>query len=282
MLEPGKTEHFFARIIRLCYTNSAVKILVTNDDGVHSDGLWALAEALQAVGEVVVVAPDREQSAIGTALTHNQPLRAQKIHPVISGVTTWGIQGTPGDCVILAAEKLVSGEIGAVVSGINHGLNLGNDVLISGTVGAALQGYLRGLPSLAVSLSGTEKVYLKNAAQTAARMMNKIYANRASGCQDRHLLFNLNVPDRTPEEMQGIRITKLAVQSHIDSVNEGHDGRRAYYWLARRRTAQVSDEETDIWAVEHGYASLTPLHLYHGNGYDDKLYTTLVEDEPAI
>lgn len=253
-----------------------MKILVTNDDGVHSGGLWTLVEALQKEGEVVVVAPDREQSAIGTALTHNQPLRAQQIQPVIPGVTTWGVQGTPGDCIILATEKLVSGEIDAVVSGINHGLNLGNDVLISGTVGAALQGYLRGLPSLAVSLSGTDKVYLKNAAQTAARLIHRIYNHHTSG----HLLFNLNIPDRMPEEMQGIRITKLATQSHIDSVNEGHDGRRSYYWLARRRTAQVPDEETDIWAVEHGYASLTPLHLYHGNGYDAKLYATLVEDEP--
>jgi 5'-nucleotidase len=263
-----------------------VKILATNDDGVHSDGLWVLVEALQAVGEVTVVAPDREQSAIGTALTHNQPLRAQKIHPVISGVAAWGVQGTPGDCVILAAEKLVHGKLDVVVSGINHGLNLGNDVLISGTVGAALQGYLRGLPSIAVSLSGTDKAYLKNAAQTVVRLISRISAGSNFGGNDgrsnNHFLFNLNVPDRTPEETQGIRITKLATQSHIDSVNEGHDGRRAYYWLARRRTAQVNDEETDIWAVEHGYSSLTPLHLYHGKGDDDKLYATLVEDEPKI
>ncbi len=261
--------------LRLCYTNSEVKILVTNDDGVHSAGLWALVDALQVVGEVVVAAPDREQSAIGTALTYNQPLRAQQIQSAVPGITTWGVQGTPGDCVILGAEKLTNGEVDAVVSGINHGLNLGNDVLISGTVGAALQGYLRGILSLAVSLSGTAETYLKNAAQTAACLIRKIYHHRDSG----HLLFNLNLPDRAAEEMQGIRITKLATKSHIDSVNEGHDGRRAYYWLARGRTAQVPDAATDIWAVEHGYASLTPLYFYQGNGYDDKLYATLVEGE---
>jgi 5'-nucleotidase len=256
-----------------------VKILVTNDDGIHADGLWALVSGLQTVGEVVVVAPDREQSAIGTALTHNQPLRAQKVHPAISGVPAWGVQGTPGDCVILAAEKLVAGGFDFVVSGINHGLNLGNDVLISGTVGAALQGYLRGLPSMAVSLSGSDRIYLDTAAGIAADIVSKLSAGGISG----HILFNLNVPDLAKENIRGVRLTRLAADSHIDSVNDGHDGRRAYYWLARRRTASIPDDKTDIWAVENGYISLTPLHIYqgngdtlHNNGFDEKLFAMLV------
>jgi 5'-nucleotidase len=239
-----------------------MKILVTNDDGIHSNGLWALVAELGRIADVVVVAPDREQSAIGTAITHNQPLRVQKLQPVAAGVETYGVQGTPGDCVILAAEKLFPGEIDAVVSGINHGLNLGNDVLISGTVGAALQGYLRGLPSFAVSLLGTEDPKIKNAAWIAAQIVEHI----KSAHTGRHLLFNLNIPDNIEGGCKGIKITKLATESHLDSVNEGHDGRRNYYWLARRRNmAKTYDEETDIWAIEHGFVSLTPLHLYQGN-----------------
>jgi 5'-nucleotidase len=239
-----------------------MKILVTNDDGIHSNGLWALVGELSRIAEVVVVAPDREQSAIGTAITHNQPLRMQKVQPLITGIETYGVQGTPGDCVILAAEKLFSGQIHAVVSGINHGLNLGNDVLISGTVGAALQGYLRGFPSFAVSLSGTENSKINNAARLASQIVDRIKLPRISG----HLLFNLNIPEYIGGEYKGIKITRLATESHLDSVNEGHDGRRNYYWLARRRNlVKIYDEETDIWAIEHGFVSLTPLHLYQGN-----------------
>jgi 5'-nucleotidase len=239
-----------------------MKVLVTNDDGIHSEGLWALARELKNIGDVVVIAPDREQSAIGTAITHNQPVRVQKISPVIPGIETCSVQGTPGDCVILAVEKLYKNDIDAVVSGINNGLNLGTDVFISGTVGAALQGFLRGLPSLAVSLSGTDKAKLDSAAKTACCLLDRIRSSRLSG----PALLNLNLPDLHPGEIKGAKITSLATESHDNGINEGHDGRRAYFWLTRKRKiSRTQPEDTDIWAVDNGYISLTPLHVY-GNG----------------
>ena len=130
-----------------------MKILVTNDDGVFAEGLWALVRELKSFARVVVVAPDREQSAIGTAITLIHPLRVQKVRSPVSEVEAYSVQGTPADSVILALEKMVVDKADLVISGINQGLNLGNDVLISGTVGAALQGYLRGFPAMAVSSS---------------------------------------------------------------------------------------------------------------------------------
>jgi 5'-nucleotidase len=238
-----------------------MKILVTNDDGIQSEGLWLLVRELTTIGNVIVVAPDREQSAIGTAITHNQPLRVHTMHPVVPGIETYGVQGTPGDCVILAIEKLVRDRVDVVVSGINRGSNLGTDIFISGTVGAALQGYLRGLPSIAVSLQGTDSTNLVIAAKAACHLVTTI------GSQLPHPIFlNLNLPDLHPEKIKGMRITRLATESHINSVNIGHDGRRPYYWLARARKPDRShSDETDIWAVDNGYISLTPLHIY-GNG----------------
>jgi 5'-nucleotidase len=239
-----------------------MRILVTNDDGVHSEGLWVLVKELKNIGDVVAVAPDREQSAIGTAITHNQPLRVQKIRPVVSDIEAYGVQGTPGDCVILATEKLVKGEFDVVVSGINHGSNLGTDAFISGTVGGALQGYLRGLPSMAISLPGTDTTRMINTAKVACNLVNRMYSSRVAG----PILLNLNLPDRRPDEIKGVKITRLAIESHENGVNEGHDGRRSYYWLARKRKPdRIHPEETDIWAIDNGYISLTPLHIY-GNG----------------
>jgi len=128
-----------------------MKILVTNDDGVLSEGLWVLVRELTEIANVTVVAPDKEQSAIGTAVTLRQPIRAQKVKPAIPEVETYAVEGTPSDSVILALGKLVTGKVDLVISGINHGMNLGEDVHISGTVGAALQGFLLGFTSLAIS-----------------------------------------------------------------------------------------------------------------------------------
>jgi 5'-nucleotidase len=141
-------------------------ILVANDDGIFAPGLWALARELKNIDDVVAVAPDREQSATGTSVTLRQPLRVRKISPVVSDVNTFAVEGTPSDSVILGLEKLAK-DAGMVVSGINSGQNLGDDVLISGTVGAALQGYLRNLPAIAVSVGTVDTADL----QTAARLV---------------------------------------------------------------------------------------------------------------
>ena len=143
-------------------------ILVTNDDGILADGLWALVVELKKIGPVVVVAPAEERSGVGTAVTLRQPLRVQSVTPLIPEVEAYSVDGTPADSVILALGKLATNRIDLVVSGINNGPNLGEDVFISGTVGAALQGYLHGLPALAVSMDAVNSPYLEGVAKLAA------------------------------------------------------------------------------------------------------------------
>ena len=239
-----------------------MKILVTNDDGILAEGLWVLVKELKNIAQVVIVAPDREQSSIGTAITLSQPLRVQKVRPVVPEVEAYSVKGTPGDCVILALEKLAKDEISMVVSGINQGPNLGNDVLVSGTVGAALQGYLRGLPALAISVFPTDNsLYLDNAARVATLLAERIHANALPS----NIFLNINLPNLTLAEIKGIKVTCLADKSHIDTVEEGHDGKRKYYWLVRQRANKIHDDMTDIGVVDQGNISITPLHTYLNN-----------------
>ena len=233
-----------------------MKILVTNDDGIFAQGLWALAKELSSIAQVVVVAPDREQSAIGTAVTLRQPLRAQKMRPMVAGVGTYSVEGTPADSVILALDKLVKDKIDLVVSGINHGANLGDDVLISGTVGAALQGYLHGLPAIAISVVFGDNFHLDNAARLAALLAKKIGANTLPT----NTFLNVNLPNLPLAEIRGAKVTRLASESHTDTVEESHDGRRSYYWLIRQGINKDTDKKTDIWAIEQGNISITPLY----------------------
>ena len=233
-----------------------MKILVTNDDGILAEGLWVLVKELKNIAQVVVVAPDREQSAIGTAVTLSQPLRVQEVRPMVPEVEAYSVEGTPADSVILALEKLVKDEIALVISGINQGLNLGNDVLISGTVGAALQGYLRGFPALAISVSSADSLYLDNAAEVATLLTKKI----TSSTLPSNIFLNVNLPDLPLAKIRGVKVTRLASESHIDTVEEGHDGKRKYYWLVRQKTNRNRDDMTDIGAIEQGNISITPLH----------------------
>ena len=152
-----------------------MKILVTNDDGIYAKGLWVLAAELRKVAEVIVVAPDREQSATSSAITLHQPLRLTQVRTQMAGIKAYSIEGTPADSVILALGIL--DDIGIVFSGINEGINLGDDVLLSGTVGAALQGYLRGLPSIALSVVAEEDIHFEVAARFASLLADKIINN---------------------------------------------------------------------------------------------------------
>jgi len=180
-----------------------MRILLTNDDGIFADGLWVMANKLKGVSQVVVVAPDREQSALGTAITLGQPLRVQKVRPPMPEIEAYSVEGTPADSVILALEKLVKDGIDLVVSGINLGPNLGNDVLVSGTVGAALQGYLRGFPALAISAFPTDSSYLEDAAKVAALLTENV----SSGTLPSNIFLNVNLPDLPLAEVRGVRVT---------------------------------------------------------------------------
>ena len=255
-----------------------MKILVTNDDGIFAQGLWILVKELNNIARVVVVAPDREQSATGTAVTLHQPLRAQRVRPLVPEVEAYSVEGTPADSVILALGKLVENKIDLVISGINQGPNLGDDVLISGTVGAALQGYLRGFPALAISVAAVDSPYLDNAAKLAALLAQKI----DSSTLPTNILLNINLPVLPLAKIEGIKITQLARGSDTDTVKEGHDGIRKYYWLVRQRINKDWDETTDVWAIEHGNISITPLHANLSSKasppFTDSFYSDLFQE----
>ena len=239
-----------------------MRILVTNDDGIHSEGLRILAKELKSISQVTVVAPDREQSAVGTAVTLRQILRVKEIEPIVPDVKTYSVEGTPSDSVFLALGKLVKGKIDMVVSGINPGLNLGEDTYISGTVAAALQGYLQGLPSLAVSTDIGDGQITNIAARAASILAKKIINHSPQP----HILLNLNLPVLPLPEIAGARCTCLADGgSHINSVDEGDDGRQKYYWLVRQKADKTADADTDVWAIEQGYISVTPMHCNLNN-----------------
>jgi 5'-nucleotidase len=233
-----------------------MEILVTNDDGIFAPGLWRLARELKQSARIVVVAPDREQSGLGTAVTLRHPLRVQKVKPLVPEVEAYSVDGTPTDSVILALGKLLKNKVDLVISGINSGPNLGDDVLISGTVGAALMGYRHGLPALAVSIASLDDQYLDNAARLTALLAKRL----AHLSLPSNPLFNINLPSLPLPAIKGIKLTRLASRSHIDTVEEGHDGRKAYYWLVRQKIEKDAGKDTDIWAIEKGHISITPLH----------------------
>ncbi|MBI2907259.1 MAG: 5'/3'-nucleotidase SurE [Chloroflexi bacterium] len=231
-----------------------MRILVTNDDGVYAPGMWTLVEALAPLGEIVVVAPDREQSGVGTSVTLHHPVRASAVSPQIPGIETYAVEGTPSDSIILALRTL-AGHVDMVYSGINEGANLGNDALISGTVGAALQGYFHGLPSIALSVGSLEVSDFTVAARLGLLLGDMIRTDLLP----RQVLLNVNVPNKPLEEIEGLEVTRLGRRSYVDIIDEGHDGKRKYYWIVRGKPTWDVVPGTDIWAMRNGRASITPL-----------------------
>ena len=257
------------------YGAKNLRILVTNDDGIYARGLWTLVAALKEAGQVVVVAPDREQSAVGSSVTLHQPLRAREIDPPVSGVKSYSVEGTPADSVILALKNLVDSEIDLVVSGINEGANLGDDVLISGTVGAALQGYLNSIPSIAVSVGALEDVHFDPAARLAVVLARLV----AKGALPKRMLLNVNLPNLPLSQIKGIELTHLGRRSYGDMIQEGHDGKRKYYWIVRGKPEWKPEEGTDIWAVLNDKISITPLHAV---ATSSRVLSILKELSPTI
>jgi 5'-nucleotidase len=230
-----------------------MKILVTNDDGVASQGLHALAAAMRRIGDVWVVAPDRERNAVGHALTLHKPLRLNRV-----GRQVFSINGTPTDCVNLACKLLLGGQPALVVSGINRGVNLGDDVTYSGTVSAALEGTILGVPSIAVSQDGGETFRFKVAAAYALRVAKAVLRY---GLPEETLL-NVNVPDLPMASIAGARFTCLSRRRFEDPIVEKMDPHgRKYYWIAGSRVAWERRKDSDHDALRRGLVSITPIHL---------------------
>ena len=240
-----------------------MRILVTNDDGIHSEGLWSLAKELQHVGDVSVVAPDRDQSGIGTAMTLMSVVRAQETPSPLEGVQAFSVEGTPADCVILAIEELLPGAIDLVVSGINKGSNLGKDVMVSGTVGAAFHGYFHDIPSMAVSVAYTNGMIYDVAAQTAGALARAISESSAPA----PLLLNVNVPSLALDAIRSVELTRLGPTAYLENVERGSNGYRTHYWIKHNRPVNTrAPEGSDMWAVRDNRISITPLEVSFDNG----------------
>ncbi|MBI4336329.1 MAG: 5'/3'-nucleotidase SurE [Chloroflexi bacterium] len=232
-----------------------MKILLTNDDGIHSGALWYAAEQLRDLGQVVICAPDREQSGVGCSVTLQLPVRVVDFPSLVEGVRAYAVEGTPADAVIVATEVLFDGPPDLLISGINHGSNLGEDVLLSGTVGAALQGYFRGIPSLAVSITSLNDLVLEPAGLLVRALARQV----AEGALPRPLLLNVNLPNLPLEKLEGVEVARLGRRSYADVVKVGDDGRRKWYWISRSKPIWEVVEGTDIWAVRHNRVAITPL-----------------------
>ena len=250
-----------------------MKILLTNDDGIEAQGLWAAAEALRQVGQVFVVAPHQEQSGVGASLTLHSSLRVSshsaeevtsRLKAEESGaypVAAYSVEGTPGDSAILALENLV-GAVDLVVSGINSGSNLGWDVLVSGTVGAAIQGYVRGYPTIAISVGSVTNPQFGVASQLLGLMAQRISEHTPAS----PLFLNVNIPSMPADRIGGMKVTQLGGRSYGESVREEGFGADKRYRIARNRPISGPlVEDTDIWASKNNYISITPLQISLGH-----------------
>ncbi len=228
-------------------------ILCTNDDGYLASGLRVLIEAAGTVGKVAVVAPDREQSATSHSLTLHHPLRARR-----TGDDTMVVDGTPTDCVILAVNELLDRQPDFCLSGVNHGPNMGDDVLYSGTVAAAMEATVIGIPALAVSYTGDTLDELQAWGEALGTILQGIFEKPFPA----DTLFNINLPPITPGDAKGIRITSLGRRRYSDSLTRAKDpSGREYYWIGGGEMTWTGDSHSDFQAVEEGYVSVTPLHL---------------------
>jgi len=238
-----------------------MNILLTNDDGIHADGLCALHEALACEHNVSVVAPDSERSAVGHAITIADPLR---VHPVMRRRGTgakvlfgWAVSGTPADCVKLGLSEILSDTVDVVVSGINLGANVGINVLYSGTVSAATEAAILGVKSIAFSLNCYREPDYCFAAQAAAKLVEWVCKTDLPA----GVAINVNIPAIPPREIKGIRFTRQGTHRYEEKFEKRMDPRgNIYYWQAGAKPFASDDPSIDRIAIEQGYITITPIH----------------------
>jgi 5'-nucleotidase len=233
-------------------------LLCTNDDGILAYGLECLVRAASPLGDVTVVAPDREQSATSHSLTLHHPVRA-----VRRGDQRYQVDGTPTDCVMLAVEALMEHRPDFVLSGVNHGHNMGEDVLYSGTVAAAMEGVALGIPAIAISFAGGDLQADPALLSEQVGTLNRLLQHLTSLPQiSRDTLLNVNLPALAPDAIKGVRLTRLGRRVYSDSLMKMHDPRgREIYWIGGGSAAWSGAADSDFRAVDEGYISVTPLSL---------------------
>lgn len=228
-------------------------ILITNDDGIYSPGIQTLAKRLRDLDTVVIVAPDRERSAAGHSMTLHRPLLIEEVREAM-----YSVNGTPTDCVNIAVKGLLKETPRLVVSGINKGPNLGDDVTYSGTVAGAMEGILLGIPSVAVSVVAREDFLFPEAAEVAFHAVERVVEQGLPP----GTLLNINVPNRPVAEIAGTRITRLGKRIYHQMTVERIDPRgKKYYWIGGGEPDWEREEGTDLDAVDRGFVSVTPIHL---------------------
>jgi 5'-nucleotidase len=241
-----------------------MRILCTNDDGYMARGLRVLSAAARTLGEVSIVAPDREQSAQSHALTLHRPLRARKS---LEGAHV--VDGTPTDCVIMAVNELLGFQPDFCLSGVNHGANMGEDVLYSGTVAAAMEATVIGVPSVALSYTGDDFEAMDAWQPLLEGFLKQVLARKAFPA---HTLLNVNLPALSPGAVKGVKVTSLGQRQYSDSITKALDPKgREYFWIGGGISAWAGAADADFRAVQEGYISVTPLHLDLTN------YTTMEE-----
>jgi 5'-nucleotidase len=230
-----------------------VHFLISNDDGYRAKGLACLAQALSSIAQITVVAPDRDRSGASNSLTLDRPLRAT------AGENGFiSVDGTPTDCVHLAITGLLDSEPDMVVSGINGGANLGDDVLYSGTVAAAVEGRFLGYPAMALSLASIEPMHFDTAAQVAIALIKRLETRRLAP----DIILNVNVPDLLYADIAGFQSTRLGHRHKAEPVVRMADPRgRIIYWVGPAGAEQDAGPGTDFYAVNHGYVSVTPIQI---------------------
>jgi 5'-nucleotidase len=235
-----------------------MRLLITNDDGILATGMECLIAAAEPLGEVTVVAPDREQSATSHSLTLHHPVR-----PVRRGERRWQVDGTPTDCVMLALEALMPDRPDFVLSGINHGQNMGEDVLYSGTVAAAMEGLALGVPSIAISFAGGDLRTDVSRLKEQVKVLTPVLKHLTSLAEfPRDTLFNVNLPPVDAEAVKGIKLTRLGRRVYSQSVAPMKDPwGRQIYWIGGGEITWTGEPDSDFRAIQDGYISVTPLHL---------------------
>lgn len=238
-----------------------MKILVSNDDGINAEGIRILAQELSKIAEVSVVAPLSEKSGTSHCLTTTIPLRAKP--KVLPGITqkAWSVDGTPADCVKLALDVLLADDKpDIVISGINHGPNLGTDMIYSGTVAAALEGYLNGYPAIAVSAAGIRHNDGNGNYQAAAELVSKLCLQMQTDNYQPRMFLNVNVPGKEPADIKGVKYTYMGWRWYTEPFGKRTDPRgQEYYWLQGKFDDSKCGEGSDVEACNNGYATITPL-----------------------
>ena len=231
-----------------------MRILVTNDDGYMATGIRTLANAARVLGDVNIVAPDREQSATSHSLTLHHPLRVR-----VAADGSQVVDGTPTDCVMLGLGELLSEQPDYVISGVNHGANLGDDVLYSGTVAAAMEATILGIPAIAFSFASRDAEQIPHWEETLSTLLKQLISQPAF---PKETLLNVNLPPVAPRQVKGVRITTLGRRLYEGSLTRAKDPNgKEYFWIGGGESKWWGSDDSDFRAIQDGYISVTPVHM---------------------